>query len=1318
MNHTTNNFTTCELQGKLFLHDQIEKAFVRKNERQKDEDYALPPGITIKEECSRSYRIAQSSWGRFYQQISRPGADEYTIREATFAFAENLFKSALGYNFTRVKERMPVGERGFAVHALVNGLPVVIVSGVALDELRAELAIENGGRSKKTAFQAIQEFLNASDAHTWGFAFNGRRVRLVRDAMSLTRPSYLEFNLEEIFGSESFSEYLQLWAVLHASRTTVLQGENVWDAWVRLGEENGQPVRDRLSSHVQEALYVLGNGFLAEPRNAALRDALEKGGLSAAEYVHELLRLMYRFLFVFCLEERGLIHTEATDDAGRLAAERYQAGYSLHRYRDQSTKNRFANRYGDAWESVRIVFRALDRGEPMLALPALGGLFDAQNCPWLDRSALSNKDFFAAMRLLRWATIDGVTAPIDYKNLGTEELGSVYEGLLELVPVVNVAERTLMFLGRTTANDRKSSGSYYTPDALVQNLIKNALDPVLKETLEKNPTDPVNALLKLRVIDPTCGSGHFLLAAARRIAESLALSQSPDGVVTPDRYRDALRLVIQHCIYGVDINPLAVELARMALWREGFSRGKPLSFLDHHLKVGNSVVGVGNVRQLQYGISRKAFKPLAGDDAAVCQKLGKDNAQGLGLLGATVQGAADGNASLFEEDSMLDDLTKIESMPSETLEDERLKEEAYRRHLERLAGNALLRQCDVYMAAYLSPKTSETEALVPTTRLLGLLLTGDAVLGEEDRRRVAYAQDFCRRKKVFHWPVEFASVLAHGGFDCILGNPPWDKAKIEDKKWWAVRNPAIANAGKAADRKKMIDALEKGVYHLSYGGMAHYLGAVAESEKALFALYQEAQQQAAAASVYGHLKAKEGGRFPLTGCGDTNLYAYVAETMLNLRKPGGAIGIVVPPGLVTDDASKAFAQKVLDGQISNLYQFDNTEKIFPIDSRYSFALITLRQTEEMECVFYASNVAHLSDPVRKVVFENGDFQKFNPNTGTCLFVRTKRDLELCRKIYDNCGGVFVRENLESGNPWELRQLRMFDMSNDSDLFLSFKKSDDCVPLFEGKMINQYDDRFATYSGKFNSEGEPVAEEVRLDQKKHPDYMVNPRYWVKSENVKARFLDRQGKQFWTRPWVIAFRDIACATNRRTIIATVLPSKWAFDHSAPLLLPQVSEERASCLLANFNSLVLDYVERIKQSGTHVNLFILKQLPVLAPSAYDSLDIEYIVARVARLTRTDQDVRECWLRDRPSEAFQSKRERKEIQSELDAYFAHLYGLSRKDLQYILDPSVEFGSDYPSVTFPGLKCDEIKEYGEYLTQRLVLEAYDKLAETRFAKA
>lgn len=1315
------NFNTCELQGKLFLHDQIQKAFVRKNVRQADADYKLPPGLTIKDECSRSFRIAKSAWEQFTLTKSRKDVSEEQLRAAVLEFARNFFGYALGYQFRRNDERVFVGGRGFAVHAFVSGLPVVI-SPLALDELCAELAIENGGRSRKTCFQAIQEFLNASDDYDWGFAFNGDAVRLVRDAMSLTRPSYLEFNLREIFSTESFSEFLQLWAVLHESRTVRADGRNVWEDWIKAGEDNGQPIRDKLSEHVTQALYVLGNGFLQEETNIELREALGSGRLSPEGYVYELLRLMYRFLFVFCLEERGLLHTAAEDDAGREAVARYQEGYSLHRYRDQSTKRRFFNRYSDAWDAVRVVFRSLHRGEPALALPALGGLFDEKSCPWLDRSTLANRDFFETMKLLRWVTLDGVTAAIDYKNLGTEELGSVYEGLLELVPVVDVVARKFAFVGLTNvANDRKDTGSYYTPDALVQSLIKTALDPVIEETLAKHPQNPTTALLNLSVIDPTCGSGHFLLAAARRIAEALSLARSVDGVVTPDGYREALRDVIQHCIYGVDINPLAVELARMALWLEGFSRGKPLSFLDHHLKVGNSVVGVGDIRQLSYGIAKDAFKALSGDDEDVCKVLKKTNTAGLKsfrqiLENERNQGVGHQGVLFSETTDFADEVARIDAMPSDTLADEEKKAAKYREIERQMASNALRRNCDLYMAGYLSPKTQETLSLVPTSEHLGRRLLG-AQVTSEDENREAYAERLCREAKVFHWPLEFSAVMAKGGFDCVLGNPPWEKAKIEDKKWFGSRKPEVAKAKTAAIRKKMIKALEDGTYHVIFEHLQPS-EALVDRDKALHAQYVRAGQQAEAASVYGHVKGEDGGRFPLTGKRDTNLYAYVAELMTSIRKPGGSIGIVVPPGLVTEDAAKEFAQKMLDGEISTLYQFDNTEKIFPIDSRYSFALITFRKSEKMESVFYASNVMHLSNPARKVFFEKGDFWKFNPNTGTCFFPRTKRDLELCRKIYDNCGGVFVKERDESKNPWSLKTIGMFHMTNDSGLFHMSNPDGQLVPLYEGKMIHQFDLRFASFDGVVNSSGEPVPSEVDWERKKDSAYQVKPRFWVRPEVVGSKLLDKGDVGAWCKGWVLTFRSISRSTDQRTLISCVLPSCWGVGNSSLVLFPSVSEERASCLLSNLNSIVLDYVVRVKQTGANLNQFIFKQLPVLHPKSYQGSDIEYIATRTARLTKNADVLSNCWLKDYPSEPYQDPKERLQIRAELDAYFAHLYGLSRTDLEYILDPISVCGPDHPSVTFPGLKRDEIAQYGEYLTQRLVLEAYDALAKTpRFAK-
>lgn len=402
--------------------------------------------------------------------------------------------------------------------------------------------------------------------------------------MSFTRPSYLEFSLEDIFTNDAYSEYLHLYAVLHSSRTIEKEGRNVWEDWIKAGEDEGQPARDKLSLGIKKAIEILGNGFLKEPKNETLRNALALKKLSAEDYLKELLRTMYRFLFVFCLEERGLINTKGTSEDILLARQRYAEGYSLHRFRDKSLKRKFANQYTDAWKSVRVVFKGLSKGEPLLALPALGGLFNSSQCPNIDQAELDNESFYSAMKMMRWATINGIFAAIDYKNMGTEELGSVYESLLELFPLIDLTQRTISFAEDTSGDTtRKNSGSYYTPDAFVKKLISTTLVPVIEQRLAEQE-DKEKAILSLRVIDPACGSGHFLLGAARTLADYLAKIRSETGAVTPEEYREALRSVISHCIYGVDINDLAIELARMALWLEGYSRESPAFFLGSPFK--------------------------------------------------------------------------------------------------------------------------------------------------------------------------------------------------------------------------------------------------------------------------------------------------------------------------------------------------------------------------------------------------------------------------------------------------------------------------------------------------------------------------------------------------------------------------------------------------------------------------------------------------------------------------------------------------------------------------------------------------------------
>ncbi|EQD30226.1 type II DNA modification enzyme, partial [mine drainage metagenome] len=324
-------------------------------------------------------------------------------------------------------------------------------------------------------------------------------------------------------------------------------GTCIWERWREAGQEQGTRVREGLRQGVTQALLIFGEGYIQHTANEALRQALDTGALSADVYFQQLLRLIYRLIFLFNVEERGVLHPA---DASPQARTAYAEGYALARLRERCLKRRARNRFDDHWQALRIVFKGLAEGEPRLALPALGGLFATAQCPDLDAAALDNAHLLSAMQALRWSNASGTLAPVDYRNMGPEELGSVYESLLELVPAIDLPARQFGFIGMgdsegsTAGNARKLSGSYYTPDALVQELIRSALDPVIEQRLAGSPAQPIEALLAIRVIDPACGSGHFLLAAARRLAERLALLRAPDGAAQPQHYRHALREVI------------------------------------------------------------------------------------------------------------------------------------------------------------------------------------------------------------------------------------------------------------------------------------------------------------------------------------------------------------------------------------------------------------------------------------------------------------------------------------------------------------------------------------------------------------------------------------------------------------------------------------------------------------------------------------------------------------------------------------------------------------------------------------------------------
>ncbi|MDR2598014.1 MAG: N-6 DNA methylase, partial [Treponema sp.] len=868
------SFDTIKLEGSCFTAQVVENAAFGKNiSKITDADYQIPRGLRLLDEIGRSFQIAQAQWKSYEEGKIKP---EHFIHE--------FFIDALSYP------------------------PSLFEKLVNIDSLER--------------------------SDSWYITCDCHYLRLMRKS-SLARPSYLEFDLQTILKESRFPGYQMLYRIMHGSRTVGLDNEGngkcVWDAWKEEGEKLGVRVREGLRKGVTRALSVLGSGFLNynTPGNDALRSALESGNLSTHDYFQELMRLMYRFLFIFTIEERNLIfdHLPEKNQADKKLLTLhtlYEKGYSLHRLIDRSARYTSATHYGDLWEGIKIVFRLLggerNSENNLLDLPVLGGLFKADQCPHLDQCGLSNANLLEAMFRLRWTVEGNARTLIDYKNMGSEELGSVYESLLELVPQIDLPRRSFGFLGidvegSSIGNTRKTTGSYYTNAGLVECLIKSNLDPLIEEKLAENRkiTDE-QKILSITVIDPACGSGHFLLAAARRLADKLALLRANGAqLISDDLYRNSLRDVISSCVYGVDLNPLAVELARMALWLESHEPLKPLSFLDHHIRCGNSLIGVMDFNVLSKGIPDDAYKVLSGDDKDIVSAFKKRNKNETTTRERK-------QFALFEkyvdhaEAALVDLHLQIDKIQNNTLEDIEKKQTLFENLFKRDEYHKIKRACDLYVAAFFAEKKNK-DSIVPTTadvdRASAGLDESSFSAGVEDE-----AERIAAENRFFHWHLEFPEIFAvqsQGGFDCVLGNPPWERIKLQEEEFFAPRNSEITEAANKSVREQMIEALKQG----------------SEYDKQLYEDFIKTRRNAEAASAYAHLKQDENGRFPLTGIGDVNTYALFAETILQIKHEKGRAGFIVPTGIATDDSTKYFFAEISASNLVSLYDFENKEAIFP-----------------------------------------------------------------------------------------------------------------------------------------------------------------------------------------------------------------------------------------------------------------------------------------------------------------------------------------------------------------------------------------------------
>ena len=976
-------FSTIDLVGSLFVSDSIAQIAQRKCSAQSEKDYNLPPGIKFSDQTSRAFSIAKALYA------------EYASKNASFDSLKNfvfqLFGTALDY--TGITEEQPavIGGVKYPVTTYVTpSVPLVIVpADLSLDEADARFTIEGVTSRKKSGYALAQMFLNASEPCTWAIVTNGRELRLLRDSESLVRPSYLSFNIESILKEDRYPDFVAFWCFMQASRV------NVWEQWRTEGILQGTRVREGLRTGVTNALLYLGAGFLkteGRGNNVLLNSLAEGKRPDGAPYTVQvfykaLLREVYRFLFLSTIEERGLIFahpSESGTDAEleprfRNAHRLYWTGYSVHRLAERAKKAIRTDRYTDLWHGVKVVYKAFQEGNDNLDLMPLGGLFKADQCPLLDACELDNEHLMKAIRQLRWNDIDGVKTFTDYRNMGTEEFGSVYESLLELVPHVDLQAKTFSFVGvgdedgiiedgSTKGNARKLSGSYYTDASLVQSLIKTALEPAIEAKLkaeedlarkENRAPDYERAILDFRMIDAGSGSGHFLLAGSRRLAEVLSekrLEKTGESA-TAETYRKALRDVITNCIYGVDLNEMAVELARTALWLEGYEPGKPLSFLNHHIKQGNSIVGVFDLKVLNNGMPAAAYTALTGDNKTVCTSLKKTNEKERG---------GKGQISAFEKKNPITNdrlvaLTKqIEALPNDDIKAEERKRELY----EKLQQDSVYVKnklaCDIYTAAFFAKKNDA--ANVPTSRDLFDVMND---LEETKQGIRELADKLSDEYSFFHWPVEFPEVFAKGGFDCVVGNPPWDRIKLQEKEFFSQRIPTIADASNKAARDKMIKALATGNVF----------------ERQVYAEFEHALHNADATSSFVHYKDFDDCRFALTGTGDVNLYALFAELNLHLRNERGTAGFVCPSGIATDDSTKDFFGEIASkGMLRSLYDFENKEGIFPnVHRMFKFCLLTIAAGNTPgDFAFFLKNVPELEDRRRHFSMTADDFDLINP----------------------------------------------------------------------------------------------------------------------------------------------------------------------------------------------------------------------------------------------------------------------------------------------------------------------------------------------------
>ena len=1208
---------SISVEGGLFPADLLERIATGDEQGQSAKDFRIEGGAS--ERLTAAMQAAFSGirlhWASYRRSMENSSGDAgATTRITRQRWIANLVEE-LGYEeLQRQASALEAGERRYRIYATAGkapDAPPVHVVGSYQDLDRRST------NNRRSPHALLQDYLNNSDA-LWGIVTNGDRLRLLRDSTLFTRPTYIEFDIRGIVEGNQYADFARMYRLLHRTRLPADSeppNDCLLERYYQDGLESHSRVRDRLRDGVEQALLLLGNGFLQHPKSDDLRERIASDdgppALSAEDYYRQLLRLVYRLLFLMVAEERGML-AGSSEEERRLYGI-YERYYSVAQLRSRAEGQPEDNNHYDLWEGLKqtfLIFRT-DENARIFGMQALDGeLFSDAACADLETAYLDNRILLRAMLRLstfwdegktdarsgRRRSSRGVRRRVNYAGIDVEEFGSVYESLLDYQPqFTNDPLPGFEFIKGT---ERKQTGSYYTPPELVKELIESALLPVMRERIAnaKSDEDKVNALLSLKVCDPAAGSGHFLLAAARKIATEVARLRSGEVEPTPQAYREAMRETIQSCIYGVDKNPLAVDLCKVALWIEGHASGKPLSFLDHRIRCGDSLVGVLNEDALLDGISNDAYKAVAGDDKPTASAYRKRNREDIRRQGVQLQLGGD------DTDDLANEFIKFAGLAEDTARDIQRKRDRFD-SLRGLGTDWWQKKvaCDIWTAAFFMRKHPDEPPVPTTADLRRHMLTNSA-----DGLLIGNAVQIAERRGFFHWYIEFPEVFDNGGFDIVLGNPPWEVIQAEEKSFFSQYDSHIASLA-GQNRKRAIAELP-----LLNPGLA--------------VIWDKHCQDIESTTNF----TRGCGRLSLTAKGKINNYAVFAETARKLLAPNGRMGMIMPTGIATDNSTKDFFADIAQrGALISLFDFENRQKVFPgIDSRIKFCLFTIggegQRNTAAEFAFYLHRTEQLRDDNRRFHMDADDFALFSPNTGNCPIFRSRRDMEINRKMYERAGVLWQEAKFgrKEVNPWGVGLMQMFNMTTASHLFRTREQLEDdgwtlagniferggerYLPLYEAKLFHQYDHRFATFGGVSDARVQKGnARDVSADEKQDASTVILPRYWIAEKEVQnrldksrmANIIDptrpdptrpdptrpdptrpdrrsdpshrqsygqanyyqrgpsgiRTGAQGSNHPrpdWNLALRLITNATNRRTIIISVIPD-YGMGHKGAVL-----------------------------------------------------------------------------------------------------------------------------------------------------------------------